>query len=77
MVIKAVGDAKTLSAILGVVVALYATYSLATPQIPAPSPRMEVWLSPPVGAVAADSKPMPRSVAAFCRIASVVGRAAT
>ena len=43
------GDAKTLSAILGVVVMLYAAYSLATPQVPAPSPGLERWLSPPVG----------------------------
>ena len=47
--ILVVGDAKLLSAILGVVVFFYAVYSLATPQIPAPSPRLERWLSPPVG----------------------------
>jgi uncharacterized protein len=43
------GDAKTLSAILGIVVIIYAVYSLATPQVPAPSLTLERWLSPPVG----------------------------
>ena len=47
--ILVVGDAKLLSAILGVLIVFYSIYSLATPQIPAPSPRLELWLSPPIG----------------------------
>lgn len=47
--ILAVGDAKVLAGILGIVMFFYAGYSLATPQIRPPGPRLELWLSPPVG----------------------------
>jgi uncharacterized membrane protein YfcA len=43
------GDARTLSGILGVVLICYAAYSLATPQLPAPSARQEAWLGPVFG----------------------------
>lgn len=43
-------DAALLSGILGFTICLYATVSLATPQIPAPG-RRERWLSPLVGAI--------------------------
>jgi uncharacterized membrane protein YfcA len=47
--ILSAGDAKVLAGILGIVLFLYAGYSLATPQIAPPSPRAERWLGPPVG----------------------------
>lgn len=47
--ILAVGDAKVLAGILGVILLFYAAYSLVTPQIAPPSPRLELWLSAPVG----------------------------
>ncbi len=45
------GDAKLLSGILGVVLVFYSIYSLATPQMTPPSPRLDRWLSPPIGFV--------------------------
>ena len=49
--ILAVGDAKVLAGILGVVLFFYAGYSLATPQIAPPGPHLERWIGPPVGLV--------------------------
>jgi uncharacterized membrane protein YfcA len=49
--ILSIGDARVLAGILGIVLLLYATYSLATPQITPPGPRLEVWLGAPVGLI--------------------------
>jgi uncharacterized membrane protein YfcA len=49
--ILSVGDARVLAGILGIVLLLYAGYSLATPQITPPGPRLELWLGPPVGLI--------------------------
>jgi uncharacterized protein len=43
-------DAALLSALLGVLLCVYAAVSLVTPQVPSPG-RSEIWLSPVVGTV--------------------------
>ncbi|MBR0660999.1 sulfite exporter TauE/SafE family protein [Neoroseomonas oryzicola] len=44
-------DAVLLSGMLGVVLVGSSALALAAPQLPAPSPRAERWLAPPMGAV--------------------------
>ena len=44
-------DARVAAGIFGVLLSIYAAYSLVTPQIPAPG-KWERWLSPVIGAVA-------------------------
>lgn len=44
-------DAVLLSGLLGLVLVASAAVALAAPRLPAPSPRTERWLGPPMGAV--------------------------
>lgn len=49
--ILARSDARVLTGILGVVLVVASVIALATPRMPAPTPRQEAWLSPLMGGV--------------------------